>query len=87
MSTIQFVNSDTNKLDSLYGLMSTLDVMMQGFYMESQGRNESIAHYIARLKGKLNEIQIKHQNRVSEVITAGYIRDQLFYGLRNPSER
>ena len=57
---------------------------MQGFYRESQGRRESIAHYIARLEGKLNEIWVKHLNRVSEMETAGYIREQLFYGLRKP---
>ena len=43
-----------------------------------------LAYYIARLEGKLNEIWVKHQNRVSEVETAGYIRDHLFYGLRKP---
>ena len=34
--------------------------MMQRSYRESQGRIESVAHYFARLKGKLNEIQVKH---------------------------
>ena len=56
--------------------------MMQGFYRESQGRSESVACYIDRLEGKLNEICVKHLNRVSETGTAGYIRDCLFYGLR-----
>ena len=78
------VNAILDKLESLYDSVSTFDVMMQGFYRESQGRSESIAHYIARLEGKLNEIQVKHPKRVSEVETAGYIRDHLFYGLRNP---
>ena len=35
-----------------------------------------------RLEGKLNEIWVKHLNRVSEVETAGYIWDNLYYGLR-----
>ena len=55
---------------------------MWGFYRESQGRRESIAHYIAGLEGKLNEIQSKDLSRVSEVETARYIRDHLPYGLR-----
>ena len=76
-----------DKLDSLYGLVPTFDVMMQGFCRESQGSSESIAHYMAQLEGKLNEIHVKHMNRVYEVETAGYIRECLFYGLRNPSER
>ena len=58
--------------------------MMQGFYRESQGRRKSIVHYVARLGGKLNEIQVKHLNRVSEVETARYIRDHLFFGLGKP---
>ena len=69
------VNAILDKLDSLYGSVSTIDVMMQGFYRESWGRSKSIAHYIAILKGKLNEIGVKHLNRVSEEETAGYIRD------------
>ena len=60
--------------------------MMQRFYGESQGRNESIAHYFARLAGKQNEINVKQSNRVYEAETAGYIRDCLFSGLKNPSE-
>ena len=47
-----------NKLDSLYDLVSTLDIMMQGFYRESLGRSKSVAYYVKRLEGKLNEIQI-----------------------------
>ena len=82
------VNAILDKLDSFYGLVSTFDVMMQGFYQESKGRSqESIGHYIARLVGKLNKIWVKHVNRASEVETAGYIRDHLIYGLRTPSER
>ena len=56
--------------------------MNQGFYRESQGISESVAHYVARLEGKLNEICVNHLIRVSETETAGYIRDHLFYGLR-----
>ena len=50
------VNAILDKFDSLYGLVSTFDVMMQGFYRESQEWSESVACYIARLEGKLNEI-------------------------------
>ena len=45
-----------DKLDSLYGSLSTFDVMMQGFYRESQGRGKSVTHYVVRLEGKLNDI-------------------------------
>ena len=63
---------------------TTCDVMMQGFYRESQGRSESVAHYIANLEGKLTEIQVKCPNRVSEVEKAGYIRDCLLYDFWKP---
>ena len=66
---------------TLYGSVSTSDVMMQGFYRDSLGRSESVAHYIARLEDKLYKIHVKHPNRASETETAGYIRDHLFYGL------
>ena len=33
------VNAILVKVNSLYGLVSTFDVMMQGFYRESQGRS------------------------------------------------
>ena len=81
------VDAILDKLDSLYGSVSSFDVMMQGFYRESQGRSKSVAHYLARLEGKLNGIWVKYLNRVSEAETAGYIQDQLFYSLKNPSER
>ena len=58
--------------------------MIQGFYRESQGRSKSITHYVMRLEGKLNKIWVKHPNQVSEVETAEYIWDCLFYGLRKP---
>ena len=73
-----------DKLDSLYSSVSTFDIMMQGFYRESQGRSESFAHHITRLEGKLNEIQVKQPNQASEAETTGYIWDCLFYGLRKP---
>ena len=57
------VDAILDKLDSLYGLGSTFDVMIQGFYGESQGRSKSVACYVVRLEGKLNEIQVKHWNR------------------------
>ena len=50
------VNAILDKLDSLYGSVSTFNVMIQGFYRKSQGRSESMVHYVARLGGKLNEI-------------------------------
>ena len=78
------VNVILDKLDSLYGSVSTFDVMMQGFYRETQGRSVSVAHYTARLEGKPNEINVKDLNRVSEAETAGYIRGCLFHGLRKP---
>ena len=71
------VDAIMDKLDSLYGSVSTFDVMMQGFCRVSQGRSESVAHYIARLEDKLNEIHVIHSNRVSKTETAGYIRDGL----------
>ena len=56
--------------------------MMQGFYRETQGRNESIAHYVTRLEGKLKDIHVKHLHCVSVKETAGYSRDHLFYVIR-----
>ena len=50
------VKAILDKLDSLYGLVCTFDVMMQGFYRESLERSKSVACHVARLEGKLNEI-------------------------------
>ena len=76
------VKAILDKPDSMYGSVSTFDVMMQGFYRESQGRSKSVTYYVARLEGKLKEISVKHLNKVSEAEAAGYIQDHLFYGLR-----
>ena len=78
------VKAILDKLDSLYGSVSTFHIMMQGFYRESQGRSKPVVCYVGSLEGKLNEIQVKHPNRVSEAETTQYIRDHLFYGLRKP---
>ena len=43
-----------DKLNSLYSLVSTFKIMMQGFYRESLGRSESITHCMARMKFVLN---------------------------------
>ena len=50
------VDAILDKLDSLYGSVSTFDVMMQVFYRESQGKVKSVGDLVARLEGKLNEI-------------------------------
>ena len=73
------INAILDKLDSLYGSVSTSDVMMLGFYRESQGRSKSVAHYTARTKFKLSIWieSLRHK-------TAGFIRDHLFCGLRKP---
>ena len=43
------VKAILDKLDSsLYGLVSTFDIMMWGFYRESQGRSESVTHYMSQ---------------------------------------
>ena len=84
LGPIPSVDAILNKLDSLYGSVSTFDVMMQGLYRESQGRSESVAHCVTRLVGKLNEIQVKHSNRISEAETTGYTLDHLFCGFRKP---
>ena len=75
-----------DKLDSLYGSVSTFDVMMQGFYRESQGRSKSIGHCVMRLKGKLNEILVKHPNRVSEVELPDIFGIVCVMALGNPQE-
>ena len=46
------VDEIPDKLDSLHGLVSIFDVMMQGFYKESQERSRSVACSVARLEGK-----------------------------------
>ena len=84
LGPIPSINAILDKLDSLHDSVPTFDVMMQGFYTETQERSGSIAHYFARLEGKLNENHANHLNWVSEVETAGYIKDCLFYGLRKP---
>ena len=82
LGPIPSVNVILDKCDSLCALVPTFDVMIQRFYRESQGRGESLAHYIARLEGKWNKIHVKHLNRVSDMEKAGCFRDHLFYGIR-----
>ena len=67
-----------DKLNSLYGVISTSDVMMQGFYREYQGRSESVAHYVATLEGKVSKSWVKHLNRIPEAETAWYSRNHVF---------
>ena len=82
-----FVEAILDKLDSLHSSVSTFDIMVQGLYRESQGRGESVTHYVLWLERKLTKIWVKHPNRVSDADTARYIQDHLFYGHRNPTER
>ena len=76
-----------DKLDSLYGYVSTFDVMMQGFYRESQERSKSVIHYVTRLEGKLNNIQVKHPNRISDAEPWGILGIICCMALENLSER
>ena len=50
------VKAILDRLGSLYHSVSTFDVMMMGFYRESQGMSKDVTCYLLRLEGKLNEI-------------------------------
>ena len=54
LGPVPSVNAILDTLDAFYGSVSIFDFMMHGFYRESQGRSESVAHYIVILEGKLN---------------------------------
>ena len=71
LGPVPSVKAILDKLNSLYSSVSSFDIMMQGFYRKFQERGKSVTCYLVRLEGKLNEIQVKHPNRVSEVETTG----------------
>ena len=70
-----------NKLEGIYGNVSSNEVLLQQFYLESQLENESIADYSVRIE---NVLRRATQNRpVAEVVRSEILCARLRNGLRD----
>ena len=54
---------------------------MQNFYKVTQGNNEKVPSFTARLEGTLNQIQLKCLRRIVDWEVACHIKDWLFHGV------
>ena len=69
-----------NKLEGIYGNVSSTEVLLQQFYLESQLENESIADCSVRIENLLRRAT---QNRpVHEIVRSEMLWARLWYGLQ-----
>ena len=54
---------------------------MQGLIQERENRNDTVAHFMGRLEGKLNNIHVKHHSKLSEADDQWHLWDIMFHGL------
>ena len=71
-------------LFSKHGNVSTFDSLLQGFYRLKQNKEKRVAAFAMRLEGALGDIWDKHPHWMTSQDAQGYLRDNLFHGLRKP---
>ena len=64
-----------SKLETVYRIVASLDVLMQPFYKISQNENEKIPAYTTRIEEALNQIRLKHPQRLDSAAIGGHLRE------------
>ena len=70
-----------NKLELLYGTVTSFDILVQNIYKLLQGKMEKVTLYVAQLEGALNAIQQEYLMMLSAGEVQQHLRDNLFHGL------
>ena len=75
------VMSILNKLEQIYGMVASYDILMHNFFHIIHMHNERVSGYITRLKGSLRYIRIEHPSRILEQDAQRHLREFLFHGM------
>ena len=67
------------KCSVIFGIVASFDVLMQNFYMVTQGNNEKVSSFAARLEGILSQIQLQCPRRMMAVEAQQQLKDCLFH--------
>ena len=54
------------KLDVVYVMVASFDVLMKSFYKLQQGKSERVPAFITRLEEAMSHIRIEHLRRLGE---------------------
>ena len=71
-----------NKLEGIYGNVSTSEVLLQQFYIQSQGVDESVADYSIRIENLLR--RAVRNRSITDTIRNEMLCSKLWNGLRDP---
>ena len=70
-----------NKLELVYGIVASFDILMQIIYKLQQGKTEKVMLYVTQLEGVLNEVQQDYSKKLGVSKVQKHLRDGLFHGL------
>ncbi|MBV2113413.1 MAG: hypothetical protein KUF82_20870, partial [Candidatus Thiodiazotropha sp. (ex Ctena orbiculata)] len=71
-----------NKLEGIYGNVSTSEVLLQQFYIQSQGADESVADYSIRIENLLR--RAVRNRSITDTVRNEMLCSKLWNGLRDP---
>ena len=76
------VSKILEKLLVIFGMVASLDMLMQNFYKIMQGGNKKVPSFMTRLVGTLNQIRIKCPGRIANHEVPWHLKEQLFHGVK-----
>ena len=67
------------KLTVIFGTVVSFNVLMQNFYIVTQGNHEKVPSFVTRLEGTLNQIRLQCPGRMTELEVQQHLKDCLFH--------
>ena len=71
-----------DKLETVYGAVSTFDQLMLGLYSLKQEKAEKIQQFATRLEEAVNQIALQFPGDMKQMSVAKHLKDRLFHGMR-----
>ena len=67
------------KLTVIFGTVASFNVLMQKFYIVTQGNHKKVPSFSTRLEGTLNQIRLQCPRRVTDLEVQQHLKDCLFH--------
>ena len=75
------VSDILDKLTVIFRTVVLFDVLMQNFYIVTQGNNEKGPSFAMRLEGTLNQIRLRCPEWITNCEVPWHLKEQFFHGV------
>ena len=69
------VERTISKIQMVYKIVASFDILMQLFYKIIQDLNEKIPAYTTRIKGALNQMRLKYTSGIDSAAMEGHLKE------------